>query len=64
MVFELMSFNGYQNVCPLLGDRVFAIKLLTLVIYKGSCLAGVFVPGRPFQPSTVLVGKARSLPQS
>jgi hypothetical protein len=36
------------------------IKLLTSLIYAFLHYAGVFVPGWPFQPGLMFVGKARS----
>jgi hypothetical protein len=39
------------------------IKLFTLVIYEFLLQDRVFVPGMSFQPSLMLVGKARSLPK-
>ncbi len=36
------------------------IKLLTSVIYDSPYYARVFVPGKPFKPSLMFVGKARS----
>ncbi len=38
------------------------IKLITAVIYGLPSYARVYVPGKPFKPSLVFVGKARSLP--
>jgi hypothetical protein len=38
-------------------------KLFMVIIYKYSLEAGVFVPGRPFKPSFMFVGKARSIPK-
>jgi hypothetical protein len=40
------------------------IDLLTAVIYKGLQKASVFVPGRPYKPSSMFMGKARSLPRN
>ncbi len=37
-------------------------KLFRTVIYKCSIYARMFVPGRPLQPSLMIVGKARILP--
>jgi hypothetical protein len=39
------------------------IKLFTAVIYEFSFYATVFVPGKPFQPNLMFVGKVRSLPE-
>jgi hypothetical protein len=36
------------------------IKLFTAVIYRFSLKARVFVPGKPFQPSLMFVGKAKA----
>jgi len=44
------------------GDTL--IKLFSVVNYKCAWLARVFVLGRPFHPSLMLVGKVRSLPMS
>ncbi len=38
-------------------------KLFTSVIYEILLEAKAFVPGKPFQPSLIFVGKARSLPR-
>jgi hypothetical protein len=38
------------------------IKLITAVIYGLPSYARVYVPGKPFKPSLVFVGKAWSLP--
>ncbi len=43
---------------------MFTTKLFTAVNYHCSQQARVFVPGRPFQPCLIFVGKARSLPWS
>jgi hypothetical protein len=37
-------------------------KLFTSVIYEILLEVKAFVPGKPFQPSLMFVGKARSLP--
>jgi hypothetical protein len=39
---------------------MYVIKLLTSLIYAFLHYAGVFVPGWPFQPGLMFVGKARS----
>ncbi len=39
-------------------------NLITAVIYGFPQLVRVFIPGKPFQPSLMYVGKARSLPKS
>ncbi len=39
------------------------IKLFTGLIYAGSSLAGVFVPGKPFQPRLMHVYKDVAYPQ-
>ncbi len=45
------------------GIRTQSYKTFFLsVVYEFSLAARVFVPGRPFQPSIVMVGKERSLP--
>jgi hypothetical protein len=38
------------------------IKLFTAVRYNFSLKARAFVPGKPFQPSLMFVGKARAYP--
>ncbi len=40
------------------------IKKFKAVIYGFLELDRVFVPGKPFQPSLMFVGKARGLPKS
>ncbi len=40
------------------------IKPFTVVIYRFSLLDRLFVPGKPFQPSLMFMGKARGLPYS
>jgi hypothetical protein len=40
------------------------IKLFTAVIHGFSQLARMFVPGKPFKPSLMFVGKATGLPES
>ncbi len=40
------------------------IKLFTAVSYAFSELARAFAPGKPFQPSLMFVGEARSLPEN
>ncbi len=42
----------------------YIIKHFTAVIYGFSLSVRVFVPGKPFQPSLVFAGEARSLPSS
>jgi hypothetical protein len=46
------------------GEGTNVIKLFKAVIYQCLQYARVFVPGKPFQPSLMFVGKGRSLPQS
>ncbi len=53
-----MDKNSFIKFGP--GDNV--IKLFTSAIYGFSSEARVFVPGKPFQPSLVSIGKAKSLP--
>ncbi len=70
LVRRLRDLAYYKN--PSITDKksfitlapgVNVIKPFTIVIYY-SCLARVFVPRKIFQPSLMLVGKARSLHQS
>jgi hypothetical protein len=42
------------------GDCV--IKLITVIIYGIFVIARVFVPGKPFHPILMFMGKARDLP--
>jgi hypothetical protein len=53
-------FNKNQELK--FDSRACIIKLFTAVIYGFSLQARVFVPGKPFQPSLMFVGEARSLP--
>ncbi len=46
-----------------LGLSANVTKLFMAVSYKFSYEARGFVPGKPFQPSLMFVGKAWSLPQ-
>jgi hypothetical protein len=53
---------GTNTIKSFSGANV--IKLFSSVIYDYSLQARVFVPGKPFQPSLMIVGEARSLPWS
>jgi hypothetical protein len=52
---EILPTRKHRKICSL-------IKLFTAVIYGFLEQARMFIPGKPFQPSLMLVGKARSQP--
>ncbi len=47
----------------LLVSGAYIIKPFTMAIYKFHEKVAILAPGRPFQPSLMFVGKARSLPK-
>ncbi len=56
-----MNVGDTEKQHKVLAPGPNVIKHFTSVIYLNLLLARVFVPGKPFKPSLMIVGKARSL---
>jgi hypothetical protein len=59
-LFLILKTNLNWKEDENLSSRAYTIKLFTAVIYGFSLKATVFVSGKPFQPSLMFVGEARS----
>jgi hypothetical protein len=57
MVGLLCSLNGGMRLEPTYHTRAQCYKKFKAVIYERSYQASVFLPGKPFQPSLIFVGK-------
>ncbi len=55
-------YNSTSTIFTVSAPGGNPIKLFTDVIHGFSLQASVFVPGKPFQPILINVGKAKSLP--
>ncbi len=60
----LQTLVNYGEKNYNIATGAIVIKLFTAVSYKFLQKARAFAPGKPFQPSLMFVGKARSLPKS
>ncbi len=57
-----VGYWPFPQTLDLAGPGANVIKLFTDVLYECSSLARVFVTYKPFQPSLMFAGKAKSLP--